>query len=84
MIYKVKFEPNFTKKFQEEIDLAFSPSLISYDSETETETKVFSLAMIKSLLDEKFLISATEQDILEVSKLLDENVFCVELSYDVL
>lgn len=82
MIYKVKFEPNFTKKFQEEIDLAFSPSLISYDS--ETETKVFSLDMIKSLLDEKFLISATEQDILEVSKLLDENVFCVELSYDVL
>ena len=82
MIYKVKFEPNFTKKFQEEIDLAFSPNLISYDS--ETETKVFSLDMIKSLLDEKFLISATEQDILEVDKLLNEDIFCVELSYDAL
>ena len=77
MIYKTKYNPELTAIFMEEIIAAFSPSLVSHDK--EKPTGVFSLDVITDYLDRKLLVTATEQDVVEINTLLEEEVSYIEI-----
>ena len=70
MIYKIKYNPELTAIFKEEIIAAFSPSLVSHDK--EEPTGVFSLDIITDYLDRKLLVTATEQDVVEINTLIEQ------------
>ncbi len=77
MIYKTKYNPELTAIFKEEIIAAFSPSLISHDK--KEPTGVFSLDVITDYLDRKLLVTATEQDVVEINTLIEEEVSYIEI-----
>ena len=77
MIYKIKYNPELTAIFKEEIIAAFSPSLVSHDK--EEPTGVFSLDVITDYLDRKLLVTATEQDVVEINTLIEEEVSYIEI-----
>lgn len=77
MRYQVEYNPGLSRELINEMAFAFSPSMVS--SDREQQTAMFSLDTIVTFLDKRWLVTATEQDVVIINKLLDEGVNYVEV-----